>query len=90
MYKIGVVTRRSLFGAAGSGYTTLFSQSDNGETSAVAPLFQTVIEPDRDFISRFYDEESSEMRILGAKFWPAPDRSKTKTVVSVPGEGNCL
>ena len=84
------IKRKGLVGPAGSGSTTPCSQSDNGETPAITPPFQTVIEPDRDFISRFYDEDSSGMRTLGAKFWLASDRSKSKTVVSVPGEGNCF
>jgi hypothetical protein len=71
-HRDGDVTGRRIslqaVGPAGSGSTTPFSQSDNGETSAIAPPFQTVIEPDRDFISRFYDEDSSGMRTFGAKF----------------------
>jgi hypothetical protein len=82
--------RTSLVGPAGSGSTTPFSQSVGGEASAIAPPIQAAIEPDRDFISQFYDEDASGMRTLGAKFWLASDRSKNKTVVSVPGEGNCF
>ncbi len=52
------VKRTSLVRPGGSGSSTPFSQYINGsETSAIAPHIQTAIEPDRDFISRFYDED---------------------------------
>jgi hypothetical protein len=94
----GVITRNTLVGPVGSGSTKPFSRSVDGETSTIAPRlpFQTAIEPDRDSISRFYDEDSLGMRTLGNKVQLDSDcwRSKPKKVVSVPGpgeaSGNCF
>jgi hypothetical protein len=58
------------------------------EDSALAA--QVPDQPDRSFIAQFYDVDRSGNRTLGAKFWLASEHAKNKSVISVPGVGNCF
>ncbi len=58
------------------------------EGSALAA--QVPDQPDRSFVAQFYDVDRSGNRTLGAKFWLASEHAKNKSVVPVPGIGNCF
>ncbi len=79
-------------GPAGSGSTISSPQPVARSTTFddFALAAQVPDQPEQSLITHLYDADNSGTGTLGAKFWMASEHATNKSVVSVPGVGNCF